>query len=80
MSTLEIKNKILSNLNSIEDSSVLETVLSYVENLKDSYKSGKLSTNQLNELDKRRENYLSGKESTTSWQEIKKELQKSNGL
>lgn len=39
MSTLEIKNKIVSNLNAIEDSVVLETVLSYVMKLKDSHKN-----------------------------------------
>ena len=61
MSTIELKNKIVSKLNSIEDSSVLETVLNYIENLKDSYKNGNLSTKQLNELDRRRENYLAGK-------------------
>lgn len=43
MSTIEIKNKIVSKLNSIEDSSVLETVLNYVENLKDVYSSKKIS-------------------------------------
>lgn len=41
MNTLEIKNKIVSNLNSIEDSYILESVLSFVENLKDSNKLSK---------------------------------------
>lgn len=80
MSTIEIKNKIVSKLNSIEDSSVLETVLNYIENLKNSYKNENLSAKQLNELERRRENYIAGKEKTTNWQEIKKELQQNHGL
>jgi hypothetical protein len=39
MSAIEIKKQIVSNLNAIEDSFVLETVLSYVMNLKDSHKN-----------------------------------------
>ncbi len=80
MSTIEIKNKIVNKLNSIEDSSVLETVLKYVENLKDSYNNKNLSTKQLNELDRRRTNYIEGKEKTTNWEEIKKDLQQNYGL
>lgn len=78
MSVLEIKNKIVRKLDTIEDSAVLETVLNYVEKLKD--KSGNLSTNQLNELDKRRATYLSGNVKTTNWENIKRNLQQNHGL
>lgn len=72
MSVIEIKRQIVSKLDTIEDSSVLETVLNYIKNLKD-------KSEKLNELDKRRADYLSGNAEITNWETIKRNLKQKHG-
>ena len=81
MGTAELRNKIVDKLNAVEDSSMLENVLIFIENFKkNDFSSNQLSKKQLDELDKRRENYLNGEEKTYSWQEVKQELIDKHGL
>ncbi|MGB1283918.1 MAG: hypothetical protein ACPG44_05565 [Polaribacter sp.] len=81
MKTVELKNKIFEKLITVEDSSMLETVLDYVENLKKTEPtSSNITKKQLDELDKRREQYLLGKEKTYSWKQVKQELIDNYGL
>ncbi|MGB0880002.1 MAG: hypothetical protein ACPGTO_05500 [Polaribacter sp.] len=81
MKTVELKNKIFEKLITVEDSSMLETVLDYVENLKKTEpSSSNITKKQLDELDKRREQYLLGKEKTYSWKQVKQELIDNYGL
>ena len=81
MGAVELRNKIFDKLNTVEDPSVLETVLLYIENFKDKNKTqSNLSNSQLDEIDKRRSKYLSGKGKSYSWKEIKQELIDEHGL
>lgn len=81
MGTAELRNKIVDKLNAVEDSSMLENVLIFIENFKkNDFSSNQLSKKQLDELDKRRENYLNGEEKTYTWQEVKQELIDKHGL
>ena len=81
MGTVELRNKIFDKLSKVEDSSTLETVLNYIENLrKTTSSSSNLTKKQLDELDKRREKYLLGEGKTYSWKEIKQELIDNHGL
>lgn len=64
MSTLEIKDEIAKKLATIEDSSYLKKVLTYIDDLKNSHNSSNLSKRQIDELDKRSANYLAGNEET----------------
>ena len=81
METVEIRNKIFDTLNLVEDSTMLETVLKYIEDYKkeENYLSD-LTKNQLDEIDKRREKYLSGKGNLYSWNQVKEDLIKNHGL
>ena len=81
MKTVELKNKIFEQLNTVEDFSMLEMVLNYIENFKKIEPfSSNLTKKQLDELDKRREQYLLGKEKTYSWKQVKQELIDDYGL
>jgi len=81
MGAIELRNKIFDRLNSMEDPSVLETVLFYIENIKEKkQKKSNLVKEQLDEIDNRRENYLSSKGRSYSWEEIKQELIDEHGL
>ncbi len=81
MGAVELRNKIFDRLNTVEDPSVLETVLFYIENFKDKKKIlSNLSNTQLDEIDKRRAKYLSGESKSYSWKEIKQELIDEHGL
>ena len=71
MSTIDLKNKIIDKLNTIEDATFLESVLLYLEKAKTISKTSNLSEIQMNELNKRSADYLAGKAKTTSWEEIK---------
>lgn len=81
MRSVELRNKIVDKLNTVEDSSMLEYVLNFIENFeKNDTLSNQLSEKQLDELDERREKYLKGEEKSYSWQEIKQELINKHGL
>ena len=81
MGAVELRNKIFDKLNTVEDSSMLETVLNYIENFrKKEPTSSNLTKQQLDELDKRRAKYLSGEGMSYSWQEVKQELIDKHGL
>jgi len=81
MEAVELRNKIVDKLNTVEDSSILETVLNYIENFKKKeLKSSNLTKEQLDELDIRREKYVLGKGKTYSWKQVKQELIDNNGL
>jgi len=71
MSTIDLKNKIIDKLNTIEDATFLESVLLYLEKAKTISKTSNLSEIQIDELNKRSADYLAGKAKTTSWEEIK---------
>lgn len=81
METIELRNKIFEKLSTVEDSSMLETVLNYIESFKKTKpSSSNLTKKQLDELDKRREQYLLGKGKTYSWKQVKQELIDNYGL
>lgn len=55
MKSVELRNKIVDKLNTVEDSSMLKYVLNFIENFeKNGALSNQLSEKQLDELDERR--------------------------